>query len=156
MPSLEGKKAPAFALDASTGGKVRLKDLAGKWVVLYFYPKDATPGCTAEAQAFRDAKSAFEERGAVILGVSKDSIASHQKFAEKHGLDFALLSDPSGEVIEKYCAWGEKNMYGKKTMGILRTTVLIDPAGKVRRIWPKVRVKGHVEEVLAALDELAG
>ncbi len=151
----EGKKAPAFALESSAGGTVRLKDLEGKWVVLYFYPKDATPGCTTEAQGFRDARAELEARGAVVLGVSKDSIASHRKFAEKHALSFALLSDPSGEVIEKYGAWGEKNMYGKKSMGIVRTTVLIDPAGKVRRVWPKVRVSGHVEDVLSALDELA-
>ncbi len=152
----DGKKAPAFTLESSQGGKVRLKDLEGRWVVLYFYPKDATPGCTTEAQDFRDAKDALAERGAVVLGVSKDTIASHQKFAEKQSLDFALLSDPEGEVIAKYGAWGEKNMYGKKMMGIIRTTVLIDPAGKVRRVWPKVRVKGHVDEVLAALDELRG
>lgn len=151
----EGKKAPAFALESSTGGTVRSKDLEGKWVVLYFYPKDATPGCTIEAQGFRDAEADLEARGAVVLGVSKDSIASHRKFAEKQGLRFALLSDPSGEVVEKYGAWGEKNMYGKKSMGIVRTTVLIDPSGKVRRVWPKVRVKGHVEEVLSALDALA-
>ncbi len=151
----EGKKAPAFALESSAGGKVRLADLAGKWVILYFYPKDATPGCTTEAQDFRDAKDALAERGAVVLGVSKDSLASHQKFADKQSLNFGLLSDPSGEVIEKYGAWGEKNMYGKKSMGIIRSTVLIDPAGKVRRVWPKVKVKGHVDEVVAALDELA-
>lgn len=151
----EGKKAPAFALESSKGGTVRLKDLEGKWVVLYFYPKDATPGCTTEAQDFRDAKDAFQKRGAIILGVSKDSLASHKKFADKQALDFALLSDPSGEVIEKYGAWGEKSMYGKKSMGIIRSTVLIDPAGKVRKVWPKVRVKGHVDEVLAALDDLS-
>lgn len=152
----EGKKAPAFALESSEGGEVRLRDLEGRWVVLYFYPKDATPGCTTEAQDFRDAKEALGERGAVVLGVSKDSIASHQKFRDKQSLNFALLSDPQGDVIAKYGAWGEKNLYGKKSMGIIRSTVLIDPSGKVRRVWPKVRVKGHVDEVLAALDELGG
>ena len=151
----EGKKAPAFTLESSDGGKVKLKDHAGKWVVLYFYPRDSTPGCTTEAQGFRDAKEALAERDAVVLGVSKDSIASHEKFRDKHDLNFPLLSDPEGKAIEKYGAWGEKNMYGKKRMGIIRTTVLIDPAGKVRKIFSKVRVKGHVEKVLEALDELS-
>jgi len=151
-----GKKAPAFTLESSEGGKTRLKDYAGKWVVLYFYPRDNTPGCTREAEAFRDAAGELEARDAVVLGVSKDSIASHQKFAGKLDLAFPLLSDPDGGVLEKYGAWGEKNMYGKKRMGIIRTTVLIDPKGKVREIWPKVRVKGHVEKVLEALDEARG
>jgi len=154
MALKEGSKAPAFALESSQGGTVRLADLRGKWVVLYFYPKDATPGCTTEAQCFRDEKSALEERSAIVLGVSKDSIASHQKFAAKQALNFPLLSDPDGATIEKYGAWGEKNMYGKKSMGILRSTVLIDPEGTVRKVWPKVRVAGHVEEVVAALDAL--
>jgi peroxiredoxin Q/BCP len=152
----EGKKAPAFTLESSEGGKVALKDYAGKWVVLYFYPRDNTPGCTKEAEAFRDAADELEARDAVVLGVSKDSIASHEKFADKYALNFPLLSDPNGKVLEKYGAWGEKNMYGKKRMGIIRTTVLIDPKGKVRKIWPKVRVKGHVEKVLEALDEARG
>ncbi len=125
-------------------------------MVLYFYPRDATPGCTTEAQEFRDAKGDLGRKNAVALGVSKDTVASHQKFAAKQELNFPLLSDPEGKVIEKYGAWGEKNMYGKKSMGIIRTTVLIDPEGKVRRVWPKVRVKGHVDAVLAELDELAG
>jgi peroxiredoxin Q/BCP len=152
----EGKKAPAFTLESSEGGKAKLKDYAGKWVVLYFYPRDNTPGCTKEAEAFRDAAEDLQERDAVVLGVSKDSIASHEKFAGKYDLNFPLLSDPEGKVLEKYGAWGEKNMYGKKRMGIIRTTVLIDPKGKVRRIWPKVRVKGHVEKVIEALDEARG
>lgn len=151
----EGTKAPEFTLESSEGGEVRLSDFAGKWVVLYFYPRDATPGCTSQAQGFRDHKAAFDERGAVVLGVSKDSIASHQKFAAKHELNFPLLSDPEGTTIESYGAWGEKNLYGKKSMGIIRTTVLIDPEGTIRKIWPKVRVKGHVDQVLAVLDELA-
>lgn len=150
----EGKKAPAFTLESSSGAKTSLKDHRGKWVVLYFYPRDNTPGCTIEAQEFRDAKGELAKRDAVVLGVSKDSIASHEKFAAKYALDFALLSDPEGAVLEKYGAWGEKNLYGKKSMGILRTTVLIDPAGTVRKVFPKVRVKDHVEKVLAALDEL--
>ncbi|MEQ8454583.1 MAG: thioredoxin-dependent thiol peroxidase [Sandaracinaceae bacterium] len=150
----EGKKAPAFTLDSSEGGKVKLKDQAGKWVVIYFYPRDMTPGCTTEAQDFRDAAKALEKHEAVVFGVSKDSVESHCKFRDKHDLNFALLSDPDGKVIEKYGAWGEKNMYGRKSMGIIRSTVIIDPAGKVRKIFPKVRVKGHVEKVLEALDAL--
>ena len=152
----EGKKAPAFSLASSDGGKLASKDLAGKWVVLYFYPRDATPGCTTEAQDFRDRLPELKKRGAVVLGVSKDSIASHEKFRDKHSLGFPLLSDPDGAMIEKYGAWGEKNMYGKKSMGIIRTTVLIDPEGKVRKIFPKVKVKGHADAVLEALDGLRG
>ncbi|MCB9591370.1 MAG: thioredoxin-dependent thiol peroxidase [Sandaracinaceae bacterium] len=150
----EGKKAPAFSLPSSSGGKVQLKDLAGKWVVLYFYPKDMTPGCTTEARDFRDAAAALEERGAVVLGVSKDSVERHCKFIEKESLTFALLSDESGAMLEKYGAWGEKTLYGKKRMGILRSTVLIDPDGKVRKVFPNVRVKGHVDRVIEALDAL--
>jgi peroxiredoxin Q/BCP len=149
----EGSKAPAFSLDSSDGGKLALKDLAGQTVVLYFYPRDSTPGCTVEAQAFRDAKKKLEARGAVVLGVSKDSIASHEKFRDKEKLNFPLLSDPDGKVIEKYGAWGEKNMYGKKSMGIVRSTVVIGPDGKVVKVFPKVKVKGHADEVLAAIDE---
>jgi len=152
----EGKKAPAFTLPSSDGGKAKLSELKGKWVVLYFYPKDMTPGCTTEARDFRDASEALAERDAVVLGVSKDSVERHCKFIDKEGLDFPLLSDESGEVLEKYGAWGEKNMYGKKRMGIIRSTVIIDPSGKVAKHFPKVRVKGHVEKVLAALDELRG
>jgi peroxiredoxin Q/BCP len=147
----EGKKAPAFALESSEGGKVKLSDLAGKVVVLYFYPGDNTPGCTVEAEGFRDAAPALKKLGAVVLGVSKDSIASHCKFADKFKLGFPLLSDPDAEVIDAYGAWGEKNMYGKKTEGILRTTVIIDEDGKVARVFPRVKVAGHVDEVLAAL-----
>jgi peroxiredoxin Q/BCP len=152
----EGKKAPAFALASSDGGKLALKDLAGKWVVLYFYPRDATPGCTTEAQDFRDRLPDLKKRGAVVLGVSKDSIASHEKFRDKHSLGFPLLSDPDGTAIESYGAWGEKNMYGKKSMGIIRTTVLLDPEGTVRKIFSKVKVKGHADAVVEALDALRG
>ncbi len=150
----EGKKAPAFSLESSAGGNARLKDFEGKWVILYFYPKDATPGCTREAQDFQASLGELKRRDAVVLGVSKDTIASHQKFCGKYELSFPLLSDPDGSVIEKYGAWGEKNMYGKKSMGIVRTTVLIDPKGKVAKLWPKVRVDGHVAQVIAALDSL--
>lgn len=150
----EGKKAPAFTLESSAGGKAKLKDYAGKWLVLYFYPRDNTPGCTTEANDFQAAEGDLAERDAVVVGVSKDSIASHEKFCDKLGLEFPLLSDPDGKVLEKYGAWGEKNMYGKKRMGIIRTTVLIDPKGKVRKVFSKVRVKGHVAKVLEALDAL--
>ncbi len=144
----EGKKAPAFALESSDGGTVKLGDLAGKTIVLYFYPRDNTPGCTVEAQEFRDAVPALQKLGAVVLGVSKDSIASHIKFRDKYELTFPLLSDPDGKVLEAYGAWGEKSMYGKKMMGIIRSTVVIDPAGKVAKHWPKVSVKGHVAAVV--------
>ncbi|MBX3269983.1 MAG: thioredoxin-dependent thiol peroxidase [Sandaracinaceae bacterium] len=150
----KGKKAPAFRLPRSGGGAVASKDLLGKWVVLYFYPRDMTPGCTTEARDFRDASAAFAARDAVVLGVSKDSVARHEKFVEKEALPFDLLSDEDGATIEAFGAWGEKNMYGKKAMGIVRTTVLIDPAGKVAEVFANVRVKGHVERVLAALDAL--
>lgn len=150
----EGKKAPQFTLPSSEGGKVKLKDHSGKWVVLYFYPKDMTKGCTIQAQDFRDAADELAARDAVVFGVSKDSIERHEKFVEKESLNFALLSDESGKVIEKYGAWGEKNMYGRKSMGIIRSTVLIDPSGKVAKHFPKVRAKGHVDKVLAALDDL--
>ena len=147
----EGQKAPAFKLESSDGKKVSLGDFAGKNVVLYFYPRDSTPGCTLEAQAFRDAAAALKKKNAVVLGVSKDSIASHCKFRDKHDLNFPLLSDPEGEVLEKYGAWGEKVMYGKKMMGIIRSTFVIGPDGKIKKIFPKVKVAGHAEEVLAAL-----
>ncbi|MEZ4340142.1 MAG: thioredoxin-dependent thiol peroxidase [Sandaracinaceae bacterium] len=152
----EGKKAPAFQLPSSSGEKVRLKDLAGKWVVLYFYPKDMTPGCTTEARDFRDASEALAARDAVVFGISKDSVERHCKFIEKESLDFQLLSDEPGAMIEKYGAWGEKNLYGKKSMGIVRTTVIVDPSGNVAKVFPKVRVKDHVAKVLEALDQLRG
>lgn len=151
----QGKKAPAFTLEASTGGKVKLSDFKGRTVVLYFYPKDNTPGCTTEALDFQAASADFAAANAAILGVSKDSIASHCKFAEAKSLTFPLLSDPDGAVLEKYGAWGEKNNYGKKTVGIIRTTVIIGPEGKVAKIFSSVRVKGHVDKVLAAVRELA-
>jgi len=146
-----GAQAPAFTLESSQGGKVSLSDFKGKSVVLYFYPRDATPGCTVEAQSFRDAAKQLAKKGAVVLGVSKDSIASHCKFADKEKLNFPLLSDPDGKVIDRYGAWGEKSLYGKKSMGIIRTTVVIAPDGKVKEIFPKVKVAGHVEKVLEAL-----
>ena len=149
----EGRKAPAFNLPSSTGGKLALKDLAGKYVIVYFYPRDNTPGCTTEANDFNAALRKIKARDAVVVGVSKDSIDSHCKFADKFDLKFPLLSDPDGSMLEKYGAWGEKNMYGKKSMGIIRSTVLIGPDGKVIKHFPKVKVNGHVEAVMKALDE---
>lgn len=147
----EGAKAPAFKLAADSGETVSLADFAGKNVVLYFYPRDSTPGCTREAEAFRDAAAQLKKKNAVVLGVSKDSIASHCKFRDKYELNFPLLSDPDGTTIEKYGAWGEKTLYGKKSMGIIRSTVVIGPDGKIKKVFPKVKVDGHADEVLAAL-----
>ncbi len=149
-----GKKAPDFTLPADDGGKIKLSALKGKPVVLYFYPRDDTPGCTREACAFRDQKAAFTKLGATVLGVSTDSLESHSKFRAKHKLNFPLLADVDHKVAEKYGAWREKNMYGKKSMGIQRSTYLIDAEGKVARVWKKVRVEGHDEEVIAAVKEL--
>jgi peroxiredoxin Q/BCP len=149
-----GKKAPAFTLESSDGGKVTLSDFAGKIVVLYFYPRDNTPGCTLEAENFRDAVPALKKLGAVVIGVSKDSIASHCKFRDKYKLNFPLLTDSDGKVMEAYGAWGDKVMYGKKVKGVIRSTVLIDKSGKVARHWPKVSVKGHVDEVVEAVKAL--
>jgi peroxiredoxin Q/BCP len=151
-----GQRAPAFTLTADDGSTVRLSNFKGQPVVLYFYPKDDTPGCTREACAFRDQRARFQKLGAVVLGVSADSIASHGKFRDKFGLNFPLLVDADHKVAEKYGAWREKNMYGKKTMGIQRSTFVIDPTGKVARVWKAVKVDGHDEQVLAALAELSG
>lgn len=150
-----GDKAPAFTLTADDGQKVRLADLKGRPVVLYFYPADDTPGCTKEACAFRDAQSKLAKSGAVVLGVSPDDIASHGAFRDKYTLNFPLLADPDHKVADKYGAWREKNMYGKKSMGIQRSTFLIDADGKVAKVWKRVSVDGHDEQVLAALAELA-
>ena len=147
----EGAKAPAFTLESDDGGKVSLSDLKGKKVVLYFYPRDNTPGCTLEAHGFRDAAARLKKKRAVVLGVSRDSIASHCRFRDQHWLNFRLLSDPDAKAIKAYGAWGEKNLYGKKTEGILRSTVVIDEDGRVAKVFPKVKVAGHVDEVLAAL-----
>lgn len=151
MALKEGDKAPDFSLPASSGGTISLKGLAGKKVVLYFYPKDNTSGCTTEACSFRDADAKLKKAGAVVLGVSADSIASHQKFAGKYSLPFALLSDEGSKVATVYEAWGEKSLYGRKYMGIFRKTFLIDEKGKLTKIWPKVKPEGHAEEVLAAI-----
>ena len=153
MPDV-GDKAPAFSLEDQSGKTVKLSDLEGKTVVLYFYPKDDTPGCTREACAFRDEHSALKKAGAVVLGVSPDSGPSHAKFAGKYELSFPLLADTDHAVSEKYGAWGEKTLYGRKFMGITRSTFLIDGSGKVARVWPKVKVDGHVDQVLEAIREI--
>ena len=149
-----GDKAPAFSLEDQSGKTVKLSDFKGKTVVLYFYPKDDTPGCTREACAFRDEHSALRKAGAVVLGVSPDSGVSHAKFAGKYDLPFPLLADTDHAVSEKYGAWGEKSLYGRKFMGINRSTFLIDGSGKVARVWPKVKVDGHVDRVLQAIREI--
>ena len=137
----EGKRAPAFTLEADDGTKVRLSELKGSPVVLYFYPRDNTPGCTREACAFRDAKRKLSARGAKVLGVSPDSAASHAKFREKFKLNFPLLVDADHKVAEKYGAWREKTLYGKKRMGIQRSTFLIDAKGKVAKVWKSVKLR---------------
>ena len=150
----EGKAAPKFTLPSSEGGLVSLEGLKGKTVVLYFYPKDDTPGCTKEACAFRDTQAALKKKGAVVLGVSGDPLPAHEKFKAKYKLNFPLLSDPDKAVAKKYGAWGEKVMYGKKVTGMIRSTFVIDGEGVVRRVFPRVRVDGHADKVLEALDEL--
>ena len=151
----EGTSAPDFEAVLDNGDTFRLSDYQGrKSVVLYFYPKDFTPGCTREACAFRDRKAELKKLGAQVLGVSPDSAASHEKFRDKFQLNFPLLADTDHKVAEKYGAWREKNLYGKKSMGIQRSTFLIDAAGKVARVWKKVNVDGHDAEVIAALKEL--
>lgn len=150
----EGKKAPAFSLKADDGTTVKLSDFKGKTVVLYFYPKDDTPGCTKEACGFRDSYEDLAGHGAVVLGVSPDKVESHVKFRDKYDLNFRLLADPDHKVAEAYGAWGEKNMYGKKTMGIKRSTYIIDGTGKVAKVWKAVKADGHATQVLAALEAL--
>src|SRR4030042_5423154 len=142
-----GKKAASFTLDDSTGNKVSLKDYKGKKIVLYFYPKDMTSGCTKEACNFRDAFPDFVKLKTVVLGVSIDNVNSHQKFANKYNLPFKLLSDGKKEVVQKYDVWKEKSMYGKKYMGIERTTFVINENGAILKVFPKVNVEGHVDEI---------
>jgi len=152
MPIHEGKAAPAFTLTDASGDKVALKDFAGKNVVVYFYPKDDTPGCTKEACGFRDGWKDLQKLGTVVLGVSADSGASHAAFASKYRLPFTLLSDPDRAVMEKYGAWGEKTMYGKTVQGVIRSTVWIGPNGKVKKHWARVRdAATHPDEVIEAL-----
>ncbi|MEM9012196.1 MAG: thioredoxin-dependent thiol peroxidase [Pseudomonadota bacterium] len=148
-----GDPAPDFALPANGGATVHLGDHAGQMLVLYFYPKDDTSGCTKEAIAFTAQMDAFRDAGAAVLGVSKDSVAKHEKFVAKHDLAVTLLSDAEGDVCERYGTWVEKSMYGKTYMGIERSTFVIDGAGKIRHAWRKVKVPGHVDAVLKALRE---
>jgi peroxiredoxin Q/BCP len=147
-----GDKAPAFALPADDGSTIALTDLNGKKVVLYFYPKDDTSGCTKEACGFRDSWRDVQQLGAVVLGVSPDGVASHGKFKQKYSLPFPLLADETHQVAEAYGAWGEKSMYGRKYMGILRSTFVIDEQGRIAKVFEKVKPEGHAAEVLAALE----
>ena len=148
---VEGSKAPEFDLEADDGRRVKLKDFAGRKVVLYFYPKDDTPGCTTQACDFRDAMPRFQDMDAVILGVSPDSVASHVKFKTKFGLTFPLLSDPDRTVCETYGVWRKKSLYGRTFFGVERSTFLIDRQGEVARVWRKVKAQGHAEEVASAV-----
>lgn len=150
----EGDAAPDFSLPTDGAGTVRLSELKGKPVVLYFYPKDDTPGCTKEACGFRDSLPDFTGVGATVIGISKDTVAKHDKFKAKYNLTFPLASDEAGAVCEAYGTWVEKNMYGRKYMGIERATFLIDGDGRLAKIWRKVKVPGHVDEVLAAVKSL--
>ena len=149
-----GDKAPAFTMTRDGGGSISLEDLKGKVTVLYFYPKDDTPGCTTEAIDFTRLKDGFAKAGAKVIGVSRDTVAKHEKFVAKHKLGVVLGADEDGAVTEAYGVWQEKSLYGKKYMGIMRATFLIDGDGVIRRIWPKVSVKGHADEVLAAVKAL--
>lgn len=150
-----GRTAPDFTLPRDGGGTVTLSALRPGKVVLYFYPRDDTPGCTTEALDFTRLKDGFAAAGTTVIGISKDDVASHDRFCRKHGLGIVLASDAGGEVCESYGVWGEKSMYGKTFMGIERTTFLIDGAGRIARVWPKVKVAGHAAEVLAAAGQMA-
>jgi peroxiredoxin Q/BCP len=147
-----GDKLPAVKLMDDTGAKISTKDLLGKTLVLYFYPKDDTPGCTSEAGQFTEHLKAFRKKGAEIVGVSRDGVASHQKFKEKYGIPYRLLADTEQELCDAFGVIVEKNMYGKKSLGVQRSTFLIDPKGKIVKVWPKVKVDGHAEDVLAAIE----
>jgi len=151
-----GKKAPDFDLPASSGAGLSLKSLRGRAVILYFYPKDDTPGCTVEACEFGKSHASFEKAGALVLGVSPDGLESHAKFIAKFSLPFVLLADEDHQVAERYGVWVQKSMYGKEFMGIQRATFLIDGSGTIRGLWPKVKAEGHAAEVLAALKGMEG
>jgi peroxiredoxin Q/BCP len=146
-----GDKAPAFKLEGDDGKTHTLSEFSGKTLILYFYPRDNTPGCTTEACDFRDAGAVYKKKKAVIVGVSPDSVASHEKFKQKHGLDFLLLADPDHKVAAAYGAWGEKTLYGKKSMGLIRSTFVIDPKGVIVTAQRKVKVNGHVAAILEGL-----
>ncbi|TLD85970.1 thioredoxin-dependent thiol peroxidase [Helicobacter sp. MIT 05-5294] len=148
--------APNFSLPNQDNAEISLHDFIGSWVIVYFYPKDKTPGCTTEACDFRDNLESFSDSNAVVLGISPDSTKTHQSFINKESLNFTLLSDPSKSVLKSYGAWGLKKLYGKEYEGVIRSTFLIDPQGKIAYIWKNVKVKGHIAEVLAKLKELKG
>jgi thioredoxin-dependent peroxiredoxin len=148
----EGDLAPGFTADTNNGGRVSLSDFKGKYVVLYFYPRDNTPGCTKEACAFRDEFAALKQRGAVVLGVSTDSAKSHDKFVEKYKLPFTLLADADRKIVQAYGAWGEKSFLGRKYQGTYRVSFLIGPDGRIKKIWPAVKPEEHAREVLAELN----
>jgi peroxiredoxin Q/BCP len=150
----EGRKAPDFTLQTHTGEKLKLSSLRGSTVILYFYPKDDTPGCTKEACGFRDQQADLQARNAVVLGVSSDSVESHVRFRDKYDLPFVLLADPEHRIAEKYGAWREKTLYGKKSMGIVRSTFVIDAEGRVAKLFKNVRADGHAEKVVAAVEAL--
>jgi peroxiredoxin Q/BCP len=154
MAPAEGMKAPDFSLPDGEGNTVSLKDFAGKFLVIYFYPKDDTPGCTKESCDFRDNLARLKRSGAAVVGVSRDDVKSHAKFAAKFDLPFPLLSDTGGGMLEAYGVWQKKSFMGKSFMGIVRTTFLVDGRGVVRKVWEKVKVEGHVDEVLGALKEM--
>jgi peroxiredoxin Q/BCP len=147
----EGDSAPAFTADTNGGGRISSSDLKGKTVVLYFYPRDDTPGCTKEACAFRDEFAAFKKKGAVVLGVSTDAGKSHDKFVAKYKLPFMLLADPDKQIVQAYGVWGQKSFMGRKYMGTHRITFLIGPDGRIRKIWPSVKPAEHAQEVLAEI-----
>jgi len=151
---IAGRKAPSLRLEDAEGRKVSLADFSGRWVILYFYPRDDTPGCTTEACDFSSQVEDFSGANAVVVGVSPDDRESHAKFIARHGLRVRLLSDPGREAMKAYGAWGKKTMYGKTTEGVIRSTVIIDPEGKVAHHWPRVQAKGHAEAVLSKLREL--
>ena len=150
----KGDEAPLFSLPDQDGKEVSLADLRGKWIVLYFYPRDSTPGCTMEAVDFSDNVKKFNEQGAVIIGISRDSAASHRRFIEKQDLKITLLTDSEHALMKEYGVWQMKKMYGKESMGIVRSTFLIDPDGAIAAAWYKVKVKGHAEEVLEILRSM--
>ena len=151
-----GQTAPDFTLPDQHGQKVSLSDLRGQPVVVYFYPKDDTPGCTTQACGIRDQWTEFREAGAAVIGISPDDVDSHERFAATHDLPHVLLADPDREVMEPWGAWGTKNMYGKETVGVIRSTVLVDAEGVVAKVWKRVQAKKHAEQVLKALSDLGG
>lgn len=149
-----GTRAPQFTLKDQHGNNVALKDFRGQPVVIYFYPKDDTPGCTTQACGIRDQWAEFQDAGAAVLGISPDDVASHEKFADKYDLPHTLLADPDRTVINKYGAWGEKKLYGRVTEGVIRSTFLVDPDGKIAKVWKRVQTKTHADQVLKALTDL--